>query len=138
LSSGSLVLDSTLSTTPGAYFSYNGGATNGAIGSGGDPLFYNTLSNGDDYGDFLPSSPNCGTNQAVQDAEGCPGKDAGLSILNDGRGEINLLNAVGYDVASSVTTTPTPEPGTISLLGLGLGTLAIYQWRRRGTDEVDV
>jgi hypothetical protein len=138
LSSGSLVLDSTLSTTPGAYFSYNGGATNGAIGSGGDPLFYNTLSNGDDYGDFLPSSPNCGTNQAVQDAEGCPGKDAGLSILNDGRGEINLLNAVGYDVASSLTTTPTPEPGTISLLGLGLGTLAIYQWRRRGTDEVDV
>ncbi len=97
---GVLILDSSLSTTPGAYFSYNGGVTNGANGVGGSPKFYNTLANGDDYADFLSSSPDCGTNQAIQDAEGCPGEDKGLTILNDGGAETNILNAVGYDVAA--------------------------------------
>ncbi len=103
-SSGVLVLDSSLSTTPGAYFSYNGGSTNGANGIGGTPKVYNTLANGDDYADFVSSSPDCGTDEAVQDATGCPGEDAGLSILNDGGGEINILNAVGFDVPA--TTAP--------------------------------
>ncbi len=97
-SAGNLVLDSSLSTTPGAYFSYNGGATNGANGKGGTPKFYNTLDNGDDYADYVASSPDCGTNQAVQDATGCPSEDAGVTILNDGGSEINILNAVGYGV----------------------------------------
>ena len=30
---------------------------------------------------------------------GCYGQDAGLTILNDGQGEINILNAVGYNLA---------------------------------------
>jgi hypothetical protein len=102
-SAGNLVLDSSLSTAPGAYFSYNGGSTNGANGKAGTPKVYNTLDNGDDYADFLSSLPDCGTNIAVQDAEGCPGEDAGLSILNDGGGEINILNTVGYDVPSTVS-----------------------------------
>jgi hypothetical protein len=42
------------------------------------------LANGEDYGDFVSSVPDCATNEAVQDAEGCPGRDAGFSILNDG------------------------------------------------------
>jgi hypothetical protein len=110
-SAGNLVLDSSLSTTPGAYFSYNGGSTNGANGKAGTPKVYNTLNNGDDYADFLSSSPDCGTNQAVQDAEGCPGEDAGLSILNDGGAEINILTTVGYQVpATSACTTPNPNP----------------------------
>jgi hypothetical protein len=121
---GSLVLDSSLSTTPGAYFSYNGGSTNGAKGIGGSPKFYNTLANGDDYADFVSSSPDCGTNQAVQDAEGCPGEDAGLNILNDGGAEINILNAVGFDVPSSSAT---PEPSTLALLGLSLAALAFIK-----------
>lgn len=83
---GSLILDSSLSTSSGAYFSYNGGATNGDFGPAGAKL-YNTLANGDDYADFVSSSPDCGTNQVVQDAEGCPGEDAGLNILNDGKGK---------------------------------------------------
>jgi hypothetical protein len=36
-SAGNLVLDDSLSTAPGAYFSYNGGSTNGANGVGGNP-----------------------------------------------------------------------------------------------------
>jgi len=124
---GSLILDSSLSTTPGAYFSFDGGATNGVAGVGASPKFYNTLANGDDYADFVSSSPDCGTNQVVQDAEGCSGEDAGLSILNDGGGEINILNAVGYDL----TSTATPEPDTIALFGLGCAALAVYRRRRR-------
>jgi hypothetical protein len=125
---GQLVLDSSLSTTAGAYFSYNGGSTNGAIGIGGSPKFYNTLDNGDDYADYVSSSPDCGTNQAVQDAEGCPGEDAGLNILNDGGSEINILNAVGYDLQQPATT---PEPGTLFLLGGGLAVLIGLKHRRR-------
>jgi hypothetical protein len=94
-------------------------ATNGVIGVGGSPKFYNTLANGDDYGDFVSSSPQCGTNQVVQDAEGCPGQDKGLNILNDGGGEINMLNAVGFDRISN--TSATPEPSSIALFGSVLG-----------------
>jgi PEP-CTERM motif len=132
---GSLVLDTSLSTTPGAYFSYDGGATNGATGVGGSPLYYNTLSNGDDYADFVSSSPDCGTNQAIQDAEGCPGEGAGLSILNDGGSEINILNAVGYDLTYSIAPAPTPEPGSLTLLGSGLVGLATYYRRRKRGGE---
>lgn len=126
---GSLVLDGSLSSTPGAYFSYNGGATNGATGDGGDPKFYNTLANGEDYADFVSSSPDCGTNQSIQDATGCPGEDAGLNILNDGGSEINILNAVGYDLESPATVTP--EPDTFVLLLSGLASLAALKLRRR-------
>ena len=125
---GSLVLDSSLSTTPGVYFSYDGGATNGVVGVGGSPELYSTLANGDDYADYLSSSP-CETNQAVQDAEGCPGKDAGLNILNDGRSEINILNAVGYDLSA---TSAVPEPRTVFLL-VPLFLLAAYFVRRRAS-----
>ncbi len=113
--SGDLILDSSLSTTPGAYFSYDGGTTNGANGIANTPKVYNTLANGDDYADFLSSTPDCGTDIAVQDAEGCPGEDKGLSILNDGRGEINILNAVGYDLVAAtqfeLTTSANPSIG---------------------------
>ncbi len=130
-SSGNLALNASylgLAGAPaGAYFSFNGGATNGAIGTGGTGKVYNTLANGDDYADFVSSSPNCGTNQVVQDAEGCPGEDAGLNILNDGKGEINILNAVGFDLQP----TSTPEPATIALVGIGLGGLVAYRRRRR-------
>jgi hypothetical protein len=112
LGGGDLVLDSTLSAVPGAYFSYDGGTTNGANGRGGAPKFYNTVADGNDYADFISSDPDCGTNEAVQDAVACPGASKGISILNDGGGEIHILNAVGYDTpavaASNFTITVTP------------------------------
>ncbi|MGA7521234.1 MAG: choice-of-anchor D domain-containing protein, partial [Acidobacteriaceae bacterium] len=92
---GSLILDSSLSTATGAYFSYNGGSTDGAVGSEADPKYYNTLDNGADYADFALVSP-CGPNESIQDAYGCPGADGGLTILNDGGAEVNILNAIGY------------------------------------------
>jgi uncharacterized protein (TIGR03437 family) len=95
---GNLVL---ISTTPGAYFSYDGGQTNGAHGN-----VYNTLDNGDDYADFVSS---CQAAPSVQDAEACAGHDQGVDITNDGGAEINILNAVGYEVK-----TPPANPPFIS------------------------
>ncbi len=114
---GALILDSSLSTTPGAYFSYNGGTTNGANG-----FIYNTSDNGEDYGDFrstCPSGPH-----SIQDAQGCPGTDAGLTILDDGDAELNMLNAVGYDIA-------VPEPGSLGVLATAVLGLGVLRRRKR-------
>lgn len=113
-SAGQLVPDSALSTTPGAYFSYNGGVTNGAAGA-----VYNTLSNGQDYSDFVTGCPG---NPHVQDVSGC----LGAQFLNIGAAEINILDAVGYNVSS----TATPEPGSMGLIGCGLVVLAGIARRR--------
>ena len=91
---GKLVTVSSLSTAPGAYFSYNGGTSDVAPN-----LFYNTLSNGDDYGDFASTCP--AAQYYVQDAVGCAGTAAGLDITNDGNVEINMLNALGYTMGAS-------------------------------------
>jgi uncharacterized protein (TIGR03437 family) len=94
-SAGKLVL---ISTAPGAYFSYDGGQTNGADGN-----VYNTLDNGDDYADFVST---CTGQQSVQDAEVCAGSDQGLDITNDGGAEINILNAVGYELNAQPASPP--------------------------------
>jgi hypothetical protein len=122
-----LILDSSLSTTPGAYFSYNGGVTNGAT-TGVGVKFYNTLDNGDDYGDFVTNCAGGAGSFSVQDAEGCPGTDAGLTILNDGGAEINMLNAVGYELYPS--TSSVPEPRTLYILVPVLLLVAYFARRR--------
>ncbi len=105
--------------TPGAYFSYDGGATNGAGGA-----VYNTLTNGDDYADFISGCP---ATPRVQDGEGCPGY-AGLDITNDGGAEINILDAEGYNL---IAASPTPEPTTALLVGAGFAAFGLYRRRRR-------
>jgi PEP-CTERM motif len=112
---GTLIPDSSLSTTPGAYFSYNGGATNGAGGA-----VYNTLANGEDYADF---ASYC---KFVQDATGCPGSD--LNITTDGGAEINILDAVGYNVTN--VTNVTPEPSSMALFATGLLGIGLLMRKR--------
>lgn len=111
---GSLIVDSSvMNTDPDAnttaYFSYDGGQTNGANGA-----YYNTLDNGDDWADY---SNNC---QFVQDETGCPGKSFNIT---DGA-EIPILNAEGFEVYG-------PEPGTIFLFGVGLAALGFGRRIRR-------
>ncbi len=99
-SPGNLVL---ISGRPGAYFSYDGGQTNG---TGTVQKLYNTLDNTEDYADFVPNDP-CQLRQSIQDAEGCPGFDGGLDITNDGGAEINILTAVGFMSSAPKSATPT-------------------------------
>ncbi len=120
-SPGKLALNTAPSTTAGQYYSFDGGVDYGVGGDGGSPKVYNTLANGDDFADYISSSPDCGTNQAVQDAEGCPGEDAGLTIVNDGQSEITILNTDGYDIPEAKISSPTPG-STLS------GTSATFSW----------
>jgi hypothetical protein len=120
-SPGKLALDTTPSTTAGQYFSFDGGVHYGVGGDGGSAKVYNTLDNGDDFADYISSSPDCGTNQAVQDAEGCPGEDGGLTILNDGESEVTILNTGGFDIPEAVLTSPAPG-STLS------GTSQTFTW----------
>jgi hypothetical protein len=98
-----------------AYFSPNGGTTDT------DGNNYNTTAANDDYADF---STNC---KFVQDATGCLGKSFNItSDYASGTGpEIQILNAVGYDL----TSTAAPEPGTIVLFGSCLAALCAYRGR---------
>ena len=89
-----------------AYFSINGGTT--SIAS------YINSPNSGDYGDW---STNC---THIQDATGCLGQS--YDITSDGRVEITVLDAVGYNLV-------TPEPGTFGVFGLGL--FVVVQYRRR-------
>jgi hypothetical protein len=107
----SVGVPSFLSTANGtvAYFSINGGVT---------PIaYYNNSPNAQDYGDWASGVP-----YKVQDAEASPGIT--LDITTDGGSEISVLDAVGFSQA-------TPEPGTVGLVGVSLGVLALARRLRR-------
>jgi hypothetical protein len=112
-----------ISGTPGAYFSYDGGLTNGADGA-----VYNTLLNDNGYADFVS---NC---HFVQDATGCLGES--LDITTDGSAEINILDAIGYNLNSPVIAT-TPEPSS-GVFFIGVALLIGVAWRtaRRKTNAI--
>jgi hypothetical protein len=113
---GQLVPVSSLTMATGAYFSYNGGVSNGAEGA-----VYNTAA-GQDYADF---TNNC---QFVQDSKACLGQS--FDITNDGGAEINILNAEGFNLN-------TPEPSTVGMMGLGFTTIgAVARRRRRSSGKI--
>jgi hypothetical protein len=113
---GSKVL---LDPTPGAYFSYDGGVTNGADGA-----IYNTLADGNDYADFISGCPSM---THIQDGSACPGQ-GGLDITNDGHAEINILDAIGYNLQP---VTAVPEPGTTALIITAALVFGGYRRKRR-------
>jgi len=98
-----------------AYFSINGGVT--------DIADYNNFPNYEDYGDWLSIYP-----YLVQDAEASPdamldiATDVGVNGNNYPRPEVAVLDAVGFNLS-------TPEPGTLGLLGVSLGLLAVVRAR---------
>jgi hypothetical protein len=130
---GTLALTSAPSTDPGLYgqyFSYDGGAHYGVQGdaNAGVAKVYNTLANGDDFADFAyTDSSDCSYNEAIQDAEGCPGGDQGLTVLNDGEAEFTMLAAVGYQLPGSSSPSPavisSPAPGSTLT-----GSSAVFKW----------
>jgi hypothetical protein len=103
-----------LSTANGttAYFSTD---------SGGTPIAYYINSPiGEDYGDWAT-----GGTVLVQDADAST--DAIADIATDGGSEIAVLDAVGFNLASSSV----PEPGTLGLAGMSLAVLMLARARRR-------
>jgi hypothetical protein len=60
-----------------------------------------------------------------------------INIWGTGSGNYSFYRwtpGVGYDVqttSTNVALTPVPEPGSLTLLGLGIAGLAGYGWRRR-------
>jgi len=140
-SPGTLALDTAPSQTAGQYFSYNGGVNYGAIGRDATPTakVYNTIANGEDFADYTSSSPDCGTNEAIQDATGCPGEDAGMTVLNDGQSEITILNALGFSTPEAAITSPAPGTklnGSSATFSWGAVTGATDYWVYVGTTGV--
>jgi hypothetical protein len=92
--------------SPGsAYFAY--GPNTGAINQ------FNNACNGGDFGDWSGSSN-------VQDAFASPGTGPAYSSS-----EKDALSAIGYGLSN-----PTPEPGTLGLLGASLLALGFIRTRR--------
>lgn len=84
---------------------------------------WNNANNGDDFADWVSGCPG---SPQIQDATGCPGF-ANLDITNDSGYEVDLLNAVGFDLQSGV-----PEPGTMFITAAGLA-LLVSRLGRRGS-----
>jgi hypothetical protein len=99
----------------------NGTAAYFSTDSGGTPIAYYINSPvGEDYGDWVT-----GGTVLVQDAEASA--DTLVDITNDGGSEIAVLDAIGFNLASSAV----PEPGGMALAGMGLAALELARTLRR-------
>lgn len=87
-----------------------------------DELVYVGVGNAYDAG-YWPS----GTNQQRLDAWIAHAYAVGLTVTN----QYCLYYGEGHSTCASDYVTVVPEPGTMMLLGAGLGLLALCRWRRR-------
>jgi hypothetical protein len=78
-------------------------------------LGYNNQNNGADTGDYSSACAH------LQDSVGCPGQSFNLSAS----AELLEMDVVGYTRAAAVT----PEPGTVSLVALGIAGLLFARRR---------
>jgi hypothetical protein len=123
----------TIGSTPNSYslidlFSYKGAGTRGLGGDGGNnfsidngttllKLYNNAQSNGLDTRDWAP-----GTNDSFN-------QFSNSGVVNPVSGvDIREMDVLGYDLAQQVVA---PEPGSLTLLGLGLASLVGYGRLRR-------
>lgn len=112
---GTYSYSTTQTTSPYSYFSIDGGNT---------VLSYFNQTTGADYGDWLSNPIPSGFNPQVQDAYATPGASPTL-----GTSEITAFEAIGYDPTQQGT--PTPEPGSLTLMAIGMGGMALYLRRRK-------
>ncbi len=107
-----------------SYLSIDGGATS--------VVAFNQNSGGD-YGDFGPpcgpSAGNVANDQYIQNAFNCTGQDEAYTTSSP---EFTMLEAIGWD---GTTSSPTPEPATVALVGAGILGLAYLGRRRRKVRE---
>jgi hypothetical protein len=106
-------------TGPGARSLTQGPNANFSIDDGTTllKLYNNPLANGLDSRDWAP-----GTNDAFNQFS-----DSGV-VNPVSAVDIRELNVIGYDLPVPVAT---PEPASLTLLGLGVAGIAGYGWRRR-------
>jgi PEP-CTERM motif len=107
----------TTNTSAQAFFSLDGTTDLAQFDNQGD---------GGDYGDWQSNPLPFGVAPRVQDAFATPG--ATPTLANDGGAEVVALDAIGYNLSGQGTT---PEPATLTLLAIGLGSMSVYSWRRR-------
>jgi PEP-CTERM motif len=106
-------------------FSINGGAS-AILDAQGNPIGFNQTGGGADYGDFAdpthPPDPN------IQDAYE---QSTDAPVYTASSVEAIMMQAIGYQLVQTNSSSDAPEPATLAVLGTGLAGLAALRRRAR-------